>query len=599
MRILALLIILTLAAACAGAAANCAAANGATRCTAVAETTVSGLITGGSYLDTQAAGGGVETIREADAAAGPPRKRPDVLEHIWKFDIATGLSVAFAAAASRTDPGPDGDNFSFAWSANGGQSWMPMFEINSTTLQTKSYTLSPPPSGSVWVRAVDTNRTSGRRNYATLTVDHLYFEISGEPPPPPPPSYSKVIGYYTSWSIYAREYYVNEHTPGVDHIPADKITHINYAFANLDSNGNVLLGDSFADVEKSFGNEPPGAPFKGNFQQLLILKSRYPHIKTLISVGGWTWSNHFSDVFADATKTQRFCTTLLDFVNRYGFDGADIDWEYPGSPGEGDNSYRPGVDAANFVNGLAVCGPQFKAAGKLLTVANACNPSIYEHPSKGGQMDLKGMEPYLDWFNLMAYDFHGSWDSKTGHHAQLFLNPGDPAASSPLSSRITGSGCVAGHIAEGVPASKINLGLPTYGRSYANVTKQSAGNPAILGLFQSYSGTPAGTWDSSGVLDYEDILSRILPAGTRAYDTAAQAPTLTWFPKSPSAMAFLSYEDRQSVCRKVKYVTDQVLGGVMFWELSGDIENHAESLVNAMYCGFNPAAAGCAGVCPP
>src|SRR5262249_35908356 len=150
-------------------------------------------------------------------------------------------------------------------------------------------------------------------------IDQLYVQLT--PAPPPPPTAARLIGYFTSWSIYARNYFVSN-------IPASQVTHINYAFANLQPDGQVVRGDPGADA--------------ANFPQLQALKSQYPGLKPLISVGGWTWSNHFSDVFANATTRQTFCTSLLNFVNQYGFDGADLDWEFPGSPGEGDNSYRPG-----------------------------------------------------------------------------------------------------------------------------------------------------------------------------------------------------------------------------------------------------------------
>ncbi|MCC6857513.1 MAG: hypothetical protein IT158_03075 [Bryobacterales bacterium] len=562
------------------------------QCFAVAENTVAGTRTG-DHTATQDAGGAVEVLVEQDAAIGPPPKRADLLEHRWQFDVAAGGSYRFFVRASRLDAGGDGDNFSFAFSRDGGQSWTAMLTVNSETLSLYSYDFAAGVAGSLLVRAVDTDRTAGRKNHATLNVDHMYVEIaSGTPPPPPPPSGPQITGYYTSWSLYAREYYVNEHQPGVDHIPAEKLTRINYAFANLLPDGSVVLGDEFADTGKIFGNEPPGAAYKGNFQQLNILKSQYPHIKTLISVGGWTWSNHFSDVFADQVKRQHFCDSLLNFVMSYGFDGADLDWEYPGDPGEGDNSYRPGIDKDNYVTTLAACRPMFVSAGKMLTIANSCNPRLYEE-----EMNLAGMVPYLDGINLMAYDLHGPWDSRTGHHSQLALNPGDSGEP-----RFTLSACAEGHIAAGVPPSLISAGVPAYGRSYAKVTNAAGGNPAILGLFQAFSGVPAGTWDggqagTTGVFDYQDIVLNILPKGAYAYDTAAEVPTVTWQISRKQGLGFLSYDDTKSVCGKAAYARGKGLGGLMLWELSGDIENHPGSLVNAMYCGLNPAAEGCATVC--
>lgn len=588
MRMFTLFLVLVLSSA-ASAATNCITSADSTRCVAVSQSTAAGAVVSGDLAATQSEGGAVAVLEERDATAGPPPKRADQLEHSWQFDIAAGGTVSFRAIASRVDTGGDGDNFQFFWSSNGGQTWTSMFTVNQAALQTYSYTFPAVVEGAVAVRVLDTDRTAARKNHATLTVDLLEFTVTaGEPPPPPSSGGPRIVGYYTSWSVYVRDYFVAN-------IPASKLTHINYAFANVNPDGTIALGDEFADINKSFGNEPGGSAFKGNFQQLQILKSQNPHLRTLISVGGWTWSNSFSDIFADAGKTQTFCASLLNFVETYGFDGADIDWEYPGVQGEGDNSVRPGADGANFVTGLQVCSGLFKPKGKLLTIASPCSPSVYDPVGSGGQMDLAGMAPYLDWINLMAYDFHGPWDSITGHHAQLFLNPGDPLAGDAAASRVTGAGCAAGHVANGVPREKVVLGVPFYGRAYTKVTQSSAGNPAILGLFQPYGAIPRGTWDRSGALDSEDLVRNYIPNGTRTLDTAAKVPVLTW--TSKGALNFVSYEDRQSVCAKGTHVAGNGLGGFMLWELSADIENHPESLLNAMYCSLNPADSMCGGVC--
>lgn len=562
---------------------------------ATGESTTAGTVAGGDYWSTQDAGGQVETLVEQDATIGPPPKRADLLEHTWTFSgVPDCVAYKFTLTAWRQDAGGDGDNFSFAYSTDGGLSWRTMMIVDSDSESLYEHEFQATPGGTLLVRAVDTDRTGGRKYHATLYVDQMYFEgLSSGPEPDPGVSAKRIIGYYTSWSIYAREYYINEHEPGADHIPAGKVTHINYAFANLAPDGTVVLGDEFADVGKIFGNEPPGALYKGNFMQLNILKNRYAHIRTFISVGGWTWSDHFSDVFADQAKRGTFCSSLLDFVARYGFDGADIDWEYPGDPGEGDNSYRPGFDKVNFVAALAQCRPDFDAAGKMLSVATPCNPQLYTD-----ELDLAGMMPYLDWVNPMSYDLHGPWDALTGHHSQLYENAGDPFADG-----LTLSACVQGHITEGVPPEKINAGVPSYGRAYANVSQQPGGNPSIRGLFQPFSGVPKGTWDggrwgTTGVCDYEDIVLNILPKGSPDFDAAAKVPTLTWNLGKKQGMGFLSYDNTQSVCQKAQFAIDNGLGGLMFWEFSADIENDQRSLILAMYCGLNPGAEACASVCP-
>ena len=129
----------------------------------------------------------------------------------------------------------------------------------------------------------------------------------------------RVVGYYTSWSVYARNYHVAQ-------LPADKVTHINYAFANI-SGGQIALGDRYADIDKFYPGDSwaPGA-LRGNFNQLRKLKQKHSHLRTLISIGGWTWSGNFSDAVLTPASRQAFARSCVDFIVQYGFDGVDLDW---------------------------------------------------------------------------------------------------------------------------------------------------------------------------------------------------------------------------------------------------------------------------------
>lgn len=128
-----------------------------------------------------------------------------------------------------------------------------------------------------------------------------------------------VLAYFAAWSIYARNYFVAD-------IDGSKITHINYAFANVNSDLTIVLGDSWADVEKTFPGDTWDQPLRGNFNQLIKLKQKHPHIQTLISVGGWTWSGKYSDVALTPDSRAKFARSAVNFVRNYSFDGLDIDW---------------------------------------------------------------------------------------------------------------------------------------------------------------------------------------------------------------------------------------------------------------------------------
>ena len=157
---------------------------------------------------------------------------------------------------------------------------------------------------------------------AGITILLVASTASAEP--------TRVVGYYPSWGIYDRGF-------EIANLPGDKLTHVNYAFANL-VGGQCVLGDPWADVERHLPGDPwtgPGsdAPYFGNFKQLDLLQDAHPGLQTLISVGGWTWSGNFSDAALTPSSRALFAASCADFMEAYGFDGIDIDWEYPGGGG--------------------------------------------------------------------------------------------------------------------------------------------------------------------------------------------------------------------------------------------------------------------------
>ncbi len=194
-------------------------------------------------------------------------------------------------------------------------------------------------------------------------------------------------------------------------------------------NGAIVLGDPWADV-----NHNEGVPLEwedcekgkcGNFYKLNKLKQSNPNLKTLLSVGGWTWSNHFSDVAADPAARSNFANSAVQVIRAYGFDGIDIDWEYPVEGGLPDNSTLP-EDKHNFTLLLQETREKLTAAGAqdgrsyLLTIAGHANPSY------ASTTELDAIAEILDWINIMTYDFHGDWEQTTNHNASLYSDPNDP-----------------------------------------------------------------------------------------------------------------------------------------------------------------------------
>lgn len=234
-------------------------------------------------------------------------------------------------------------------------------------------------------------------------------------------------------------------------------------------------------------------------------------------------------------------------------DGLDIDWEYPADATQAANfvallqTVRQALDdyAAQYAPGYHF----------LLTIASPAGPQNYN------TMQLSAMSQYLDYFNLMAYDYAGSWDSTSGHQANIY-----PASDSgnAQAAKYSTDRAVTDYIAAGVPASKIVLGMPIYGRSFE----------ATGGIGQTYTGVGSGSWEN-GVWDY-----KVLPkAGATVITDKAAGATYSY---DSGSKELITYDTPAMVSTKVDYLKSKGLGGSMFWEASAD-RNDSGSLLTTSY----------------
>lgn len=389
----------------------------------------------------------------------------------------------------------------------------------------------------------------------------------------------RVLGYFVQWGIYGRNYRVkNIDTSG----SAAKLTHINYAFGNVRNNicevgltipsneSTGAGGDAFADYSKAFSAAESVSgvadtwdqPLRGNWNQLKQLKAKYPNIKVLISLGGWTWSRGF----ASAARPENRVAFVTSCVNAYirgnlpvtdgaggtgaaagVFDGIDIDWEYPNACGLACGGAE---DRANFTALLAEFRRQLNLVrpGLLLTIAPGAGID------KIAATDPGQYHQYLDFINVMTYDFHGAFEPRTNHHSGLFASPNDPSTGDVRF--YNSNDAIEAFLERGVPASKLNLGIGFYGRGWTNVANVNNG------LYQSGSAAP-GTYEA-GNEDYKVLKDR---PGTVYTDANARA---TW---KYDGNTFWSYDTPAMVTEKMNYVKAQNLGGAFFWEFSGDDSN--------------------------
>ncbi len=464
----------------------------------------------------------------------------------------------------------------------------------------------------------------------------------------------RVIGYFTSWRNGSN----NQPSYLVSDIPWNKVTHINYAFAHVDGDNQISIGEANSENNPATNMEWPdvaGAeldtslPYKGHFNLLNKYKKQYPNVKTLISVGGWAETGGYfdqtgrvasggfytmttnADGSINQTGIKAFSESVVTFIKKYGFDGVDIDYEYPSSMN--DSGHPDDFDFSNprraslYKSYLALLRSLRQALDKagqadgqhyLLTIAS---------PSSGYL--LRGMEifdavKYLDYVNIMSYDLHGAWNSHVGPNAALF----DTGEDSELAAwNVYGTPEFEGigylntdwavrYFRGALSAGRINIGIPYYTRGFKDVSggtnglwgqaalpdqnacpkgtgkgdKNYCGNGAV-GIdnlwhdIENDNEVAAGSnplWHALNLADGKsgsyiedygltpatDPEDVLTGSYTRHYDPVAVAPWL-W---NSEKKVFLSIEDEQSMATKVDYVINQGLGGVMFWELAGDFD---------------------------
>ncbi|MEU6930518.1 glycosyl hydrolase family 18 protein [Streptomyces sp. NPDC046374] len=373
----------------------------------------------------------------------------------------------------------------------------------------------------------------------------------------PPPNVVK-MGYFTNWGVYGRNYHVkNIVTSG----SAAKITHINYAFGNV-TGGKCAIGDSYADYDKAYTADQSvdgvadtwDQPLRGNFNQLRKLKKAYPNIKVIWSFGGWTWSGGFGQAVQNPTAFAQSCYDLVEDPRWADvFDGIDLDWEYPNACGLSCDTSGP----AAFKNMMQAMRAKF-GANALVTAA------VTADASTGGKIDATdyaGAAPYMNWFNVMTYDFFGAWAAKgpTAPHSPLTSYAGIPQQG------FNSAEAIAKFKAQGVPGNKLLLGIGFYGRGWTGVTQAAPGGTA--------TGPAAGTYEQ-GIEDYKVLKNSCPATGTVAGTAYAYCGTNWW-----------SYDTPATVTSKMSWAKNQGLGGAFFWEFSGDTGNG--ELVGAINSGLN------------
>jgi chitinase len=401
-----------------------------------------------------------------------------------------------------------------------------------------------------------------------------------------------VGGYFVEWGIYGRNYHAYD-------IPAKNLTHLFYGFIPVcgpnsslqrdnpqgysalqaqcqgKPNYTVVVHDKWAALDKGYPNDKWDQPIKGLFAEMYRLKKTNPHLKILPSVGGWTLSDPLYAIGTNATHRATFVASMVQFIKTYDFfDGIDIDWEFPGGGGANEALGSP-QDGAGFVLLMRdlrlALNTLSQQTGRTYQLTAAMSGGV----PKLSQVDWESAHQYMDYINLMTYDYYGAWNGTLGHMAGLYPNPSSPLAG------FSAQEAVDHLLARQVPAGKITIGAAMYGRGWKNVANVSGNNP-----FTGSGGEGiAGSWEK-GIEDYKKIESQMMGGvnGTGAngfglyWDDTGKA-SFVW---NPATKTLVSFDTKRSVQAKGQFIRQHNLGGIFAWELDGD-NGH---ILNAMHEGL-------------
>nr|QPD99037.1 putative chitinase 1 [Tityus serrulatus] len=348
----------------------------------------------------------------------------------------------------------------------------------------------------------------------------------------------KVVCYFISWGIN-REGHAKFTAEDIDPFLC---THIIYAFAGLDSKDLIIKpGDENVDVNK------------GTFQGVVEVKKKNPKLKVLLAIGGWVESegDKYSRMVSDSDKRKTFVKSAVEFLKKYKFDGLDLDWEYPACwQGDCDKSNKS--DKENFSKLLKELRKAFNKENPslLLTAAVSAGKYVSNQAYQGEKM-----AEYLDFVNVMTYDYHNFNDGKTGHHAPFHSHPKDSDKYSNVMASMK-----YWNVEQKIPKKKLVMGVPAYGRTFKLV------NSSNHDLFAPTNGPgDAGTFTKeAGSLSYTEILKNMKQEGWKMVRDPYVGPY------AYKDNQWVGFDDPVAAKEKAKFAKEAGYGGVMVWELSSD-----------------------------
>ncbi|KAL1130578.1 hypothetical protein AAG570_011824, partial [Ranatra chinensis] len=344
----------------------------------------------------------------------------------------------------------------------------------------------------------------------------------------------KIVCYYTNWSQYRQK--IGKFLP--EDIDPDLCTHIIFAFGWL-KKGKLSSFET---------NDETREGKVGLYERVANLKKANPKLKTLLAIGGWSFGTQkFKDMSATRYSRQTFIYSAIPFLRSRHFDGLDVDWEYP----------KGGDDKKNFVLLLKELREAFEAEAQevkkprlLLSAAVPVGPDNVR-----GGYDVPAVAGYLDFINLMAYDFHGKWERETGHNAPLYA----PSSDSEWRKQLSVTAAADMWTRLGAPKEKLIIGMPTYGRTFTLSTPKSGVNSPASG------GGKAGEFTKeAGFLAYYEICEMLRNGAAYVWDDEMKVPYCI------TGDQWIGFDDEKSIRYKMKWLKEKGFGGAMVWTIDMD-----------------------------
>ncbi|XP_046681145.1 uncharacterized protein LOC124367957 isoform X1 [Homalodisca vitripennis] len=356
-------------------------------------------------------------------------------------------------------------------------------------------------------------------------------------------SEKRVVCYYTNWSVYR---------PGTAKYNPQNInpylcTHLIYAFGGLDRENGLRPYDKYQDIEQ------------GGYAKFTGLKSYNKNLKTMLAIGGWNeGSARFSPLVADEERRAEFVKNVVKFLRVNHFDGLDLDWEYP--------AFRDGGkqrDRDNYAQLVQELREEFDRehdkTGRPRLLLTMAVPAGIEYIDKG--YDVPKLNRYLDFMNILSYDYHSAFEPAVNHHSPLF--PLEEESEYNFDAQLSIDYTVKHFLKAGADRDKLVLGIPTYGRSYTLFNPDSTD----IGAPSDGPGEQGDATREKGYLAYYEICDALKNEDDW---TVVQPKPRAMGPYAFRKNQWVGYDDIDIVKHKAQYVNDQGLGGIMFWSIDND-----------------------------